>query len=200
MAFKTFAPGVLTSSDVNTFLMRQAVIVATSSTRPASPNEGMMIYETDTDLFAFYTGAAWEYVGGATAFTPTITSAGWAIGNGVVSGSFGQLGKYVFGRYSITFGSTSTFGAAALDVALPTAAVNSSLETLGVGLFEDISSGSGFQLNIQRSGTNFRNNLYTHNNVFNYTTSTALTSTVPVTISGTDADRLGVSFFYQRVA
>jgi hypothetical protein len=29
MAFKTFAPGVLTSSDVNTFLMRQAVITCT---------------------------------------------------------------------------------------------------------------------------------------------------------------------------
>jgi hypothetical protein len=64
MAFKTFAPGVLTSSDVNTFLMRQAVIVCTSSTRPASPNEGMTIYETDTDRHAFYTGTAWRYFGG----------------------------------------------------------------------------------------------------------------------------------------
>jgi hypothetical protein len=31
MAFKTFAPGVLTSSDVNTFLMRQAVMPAALS-------------------------------------------------------------------------------------------------------------------------------------------------------------------------
>ena len=59
MAFKTFAPGVLTSSDVNTFLMKQAVITCTAATRPASPNEGMLIYETDTDTFGWYNGTSW---------------------------------------------------------------------------------------------------------------------------------------------
>ena len=59
MAFKTFSPGVLTSSDVNTFLMRQSVITCTAATRPASPNEGMLIYETDTDAFAWYNGTSW---------------------------------------------------------------------------------------------------------------------------------------------
>jgi hypothetical protein len=63
MAFKTFAPGVLTSSDVNTFLMRQSVITCTAATRPASPNEGMLIYETDTDLFKVYSGTAWGDMG-----------------------------------------------------------------------------------------------------------------------------------------
>lgn len=61
MAFKTFVDGaVLTASDVNTYLMKQTVIVCTSGTRPSSPVSGMTIYETDTNQLAIYTGAAWE--------------------------------------------------------------------------------------------------------------------------------------------
>ena len=58
MAFKTFADGVaLPASDLNTYLMKQAVIVCTAGTRPASPIEGMTIYETDTDKLLIYTTA-----------------------------------------------------------------------------------------------------------------------------------------------
>lgn len=61
MAFKTFTAGeVLTASDVNTFLGKQAVIVCTSGTRPAAPVEGMTIYETDTDKLLAYDGAVWN--------------------------------------------------------------------------------------------------------------------------------------------
>lgn len=66
MAFKTFTAGsVLTAADVNDYLMEQTVISCTSGTRPASPNEGMTIYETDTNRYMFYNGAAWDYVFGA---------------------------------------------------------------------------------------------------------------------------------------
>jgi hypothetical protein len=41
--------------------------VCTSSTRPASPFEGQMIYETDTDLTYVYSGSAWQQVAGGTA-------------------------------------------------------------------------------------------------------------------------------------
>jgi hypothetical protein len=58
VAFKTFVAGaVLTASDVNTYLAKQAVIVCTSTTRPTSPPEGMVIYETDTDALLVYTTA-----------------------------------------------------------------------------------------------------------------------------------------------
>lgn len=57
MAFKTFTSTTFSSSDVNTYLMKQANIVCTSGTRPASPNEGMTIYETDTDRQLIYTTA-----------------------------------------------------------------------------------------------------------------------------------------------
>jgi hypothetical protein len=56
--FKTFTAGaVLTASDVNTYLAKQAVVVCTSTTRPTSPPEGMAIYETDTDKVLVYTTA-----------------------------------------------------------------------------------------------------------------------------------------------
>ena len=42
--------------------------VCTSTTRPTSPYEGQMIYETDTDMVAIWNGTAWRYV---SATTPT---------------------------------------------------------------------------------------------------------------------------------
>jgi len=61
VAFKTFNVGdVLTASDANTYLMKQAVIVCTSGTRPSSPVEGMTIYETDTDNMITYDGTGWR--------------------------------------------------------------------------------------------------------------------------------------------
>ena len=40
--------------------------VCTSSTRPASPYEGQMIYETDTDILAIWNGTAWRQLAAAT--------------------------------------------------------------------------------------------------------------------------------------
>lgn len=38
--------------------------VCTSTTRPASPYDGQVVYETDTDRVVAYNGAAWQTVGG----------------------------------------------------------------------------------------------------------------------------------------
>jgi hypothetical protein len=109
MAFKTFAPGVLTSSDVNTFLMRQAVITCTSSTRPASPSEGMTIYETDTDFLLSYSGSNWLKLLSPTSwtsFTPTIQN--FSIGDGILTARYAQIGRTVLGTVQIVFGSTTS--------------------------------------------------------------------------------------------
>lgn len=80
MAFKTFvALDPFLASEANTYLMKQAVIVCTSGTRPGSPVEGMVIYETDTDRILVYNGAAWVTITPvsdlvATAQTTTSTS------------------------------------------------------------------------------------------------------------------------------
>jgi hypothetical protein len=59
LPIKTFVAGTLSSSDVNTYLMNQAVITCTSATRPGSPPTGMVIYETDTNLFNYWNGTVW---------------------------------------------------------------------------------------------------------------------------------------------
>jgi hypothetical protein len=64
MAYKVFSNGsVLPASDLNDFLMRQSVMVFTSSTARASaitgPTEGMLTYLEDTNRFQYYSGTAW---------------------------------------------------------------------------------------------------------------------------------------------
>lgn len=63
---KVWANGdILTASDVNGYLMQQSVITCTSGSRPASPVNGMTIYQTDLRAFAVYdsAGAAWRRAG-----------------------------------------------------------------------------------------------------------------------------------------
>jgi hypothetical protein len=67
---KTFASGeVLTASDVNGYLMDQAVMkFADSSARGsaiASPSEGMVTYLDDTNAIEVYDGSAWTGVSNA---------------------------------------------------------------------------------------------------------------------------------------
>lgn len=48
-----------------------AILVVTSTTRPASPFQGLVIYETDTNRFYSWSGTAWEYRGGTIICTST---------------------------------------------------------------------------------------------------------------------------------
>ena len=65
MAFKTFSDGnALAASEVNDYLMKQAVIACTAATRPSAPQAGMTIYETDTGTQLVYTGSAWKPLAG----------------------------------------------------------------------------------------------------------------------------------------
>jgi hypothetical protein len=62
--FKTFTAGaVLTASEVNTFLAKQAVISCDSSADyPSAPVEGMVVYDVALDAYLGYTGAAWRVI------------------------------------------------------------------------------------------------------------------------------------------
>jgi hypothetical protein len=127
MSFKTFTNGaILTDTDLNDYLMKQVVIVCTSGTRPASPVEGMTIYETDTDRLLVYSGSAWV-IGmsfGATSYTatltatttnPTLGAGGSASGRYVLWG-----GKQCTVRFSIVFGTSGTnAGSGQYLIALP---------------------------------------------------------------------------------
>jgi hypothetical protein len=164
MAFKTFAPGVLTSSDVNTFLMRQAVIACTSSTRPGSPNEGMTIYETDTDSYKLYDGSNWIDAGRAVSvistYTPTLSGTGWTFNNPTITGRFTRLGRWVFLGVRIVWAGGTTAGANDLEISLPVSASTGDRQMFyGSGVMIDVSTGSSFMLQTSPSDTtadNFR--------------------------------------------
>lgn len=126
MAFKTFTVGeVLTASDVNTYLAKQAVIVCTSGTRPTAA-EGMTIYETDTDLLKTYNGTAWvtsSQVAGPTSYTPTWSATGTApsLGDGTLVGRYQQVGQQVWFLIRLIWGSTTTGGTGTWQFTLPIA-------------------------------------------------------------------------------
>jgi hypothetical protein len=59
MPLKTWGTEVFRSADINTYLMRQALIVCTSGTRPP-PVTGMHIWQTDTNSELVWDGATWR--------------------------------------------------------------------------------------------------------------------------------------------
>lgn len=64
MPYKQFTPDVLSSAEVNTYLMNQSVIVfanaaARTAALGASPPEGMVTYLQDLDAIQIYDGASW---------------------------------------------------------------------------------------------------------------------------------------------
>lgn len=85
---KTFVAGaVLTASDVNTYLMDQAVMrFATASARSTAlptPSEGMMSYLDDTNQVEVYDGSSWGQVSASIGALPVAMS--------VLTASFGSL-------------------------------------------------------------------------------------------------------------
>lgn len=84
-------------------LMKQSVIQCTSGTRPSSPVEGMLIYETDTNLYVSHNGTTWKTQGQnfVSSFTPVLTAAS-------VNPNLGTTGVQN-GRYVLHNGNTCTY-------------------------------------------------------------------------------------------
>ncbi len=117
---KTFTSGSpLTASDVNGYLMRQAVVTCTSGARPASPTTGQPIFETDTGLIRVWNGTTWycpaspDYI----SYNPTCYSnvtAGTAISSGSLSYdpscAYQKVGKRVHFKGSVAVSVTTSNG------------------------------------------------------------------------------------------
>jgi hypothetical protein len=164
MPFRVFAAGeVLTAANVNDYLAEQAVIACTSGTRPSSPNEGMTIYETDTDVYSVYNGSSWVRavtIAAWETYTPSWTTTGTSpsVGNGTITGRYCHIGRCVELTITLTMGSTTTFGTGTYSFSVPlTASSASNARWVGTAYFRDNSAGSTGHFNgnasIAASGT-----------------------------------------------
>jgi len=77
--------------------------VCTSSNRPATPFEGQMIYETDTDLTFIYGGSAWQQVSGGTAVgnSGLVYVKSQTVGTGVSSVTVSDAFSTTYDNYQI---------------------------------------------------------------------------------------------------
>jgi hypothetical protein len=151
MAYKAFINGVgLPASDLNTYLMKQSVMVfASAAARDAALTaaEGMVVYLEDTNAVMVYDGVAWSNISSASAwttYTPTTTNI--TVGNGTWSSSYIQLGKTVHIRVRFTLGSTSAITGAA-TFSLPITAAGFAYGTA------NLNAGSNYQGVAAISGT-----------------------------------------------
>jgi hypothetical protein len=119
-----FTPGSPLSSDVlNNYVMKQVIITCLSSARPSAPQQGQMIYQTDTDSFYYYNGSAWQTLSDWVSYVPTLTAATTnpTLGvGGTASGIYFRHGRSVHMLGCITFGSSGVnAGSGNYSIALP---------------------------------------------------------------------------------
>lgn len=115
--YKNFSAGeVLTSSDVDTYLMEQSTMVFASAaardTAITAPSEGMVAYLTDTNLLCQYSGAAWSGIGPSSgawrSWTPTYSNL--TVGSGTVVARYMRVGRMITYKFQFTYGSGSSVG------------------------------------------------------------------------------------------
>ena len=181
--------------------------VCTSSTRPASPYDGQMIYETDTDATKVWNGSAWvgatntaslNGVGTWTSYTPTWASTGTqpVLGNGTIVARYSQMNKTILVQIALIAGSTTTFGTGTYTFTYPLTAnpMGSYNIMLTDGMLYDSNVGAGYRLSTTvnaGSTSNFRVAYFSNSSQ----TFALLGATAPVTL--TVSDEIYVNFMYE---
>jgi hypothetical protein len=117
--------------------------ILTSSTRPADPYQGQLIYETDTDTFtARGAGAVWQTVatlGAWTAYTPTLTQSA-TVTKTVTNAKYARVGRLIVVQASLACTGSGTGGNRVL-FGLPIATTTTGFAVIGTGTIFDISAG-----------------------------------------------------------
>jgi hypothetical protein len=150
MPFRVFTTGeVLTDTLLQDYLMEQVVITCTSGTRPSSPTDGMVIFETDTDMLRAYSNGSWTVVQqlGPGSHTPVLTA---STSNPTLGTGSSQVGRYLlWGGRMCTYWGRIAFGTAALSagtgqyfVSLPFVSNSAPEIFVGSAMLRDSSSGS----------------------------------------------------------
>ena len=138
--------------------------VCTSSTRPASPYDGQVIYETDTNKTLAFNGSVWDILsdmGAWATWTPTVTAGSGTFTTVSGTGRYIQIGKIIMGTFSIVI---TTNGTAAGDIrfTLPVNQVGGVNTQLGTAI-EASSSGAMCQvLGLNSSSAYIVNYIYAY--------------------------------------
>jgi hypothetical protein len=83
VAYKVFTAEMGRASDIDQYLMAQAVITCTASTRPPQPPVGMRIWQTDTLSEHYWDGTSWRFLTGLSRFVRKTADESIANFNGV---------------------------------------------------------------------------------------------------------------------
>jgi hypothetical protein len=163
----------------------------------------MTIYETDTDLYRFYTGSAWEVVlspGAWISYTPTYTN--FTLGNGVVTARYRRTGRLVNAIVEIQLGSTSSVSGD-FSIAMPLA-IRARTYTVpipvGEVIFQDDSTGNVYfgVANILGSTSTVSLRPINVTDALSYARTELTSSTVPMTWAA--SDRIALNAFYETSA
>lgn len=164
LGYRTFVAGeVATAANVQGYLMKQAVMsFANAGTRDSvvtAPEEGMVAYTQDTDIYYSYTNAAWvpiDYAGAWTDYTPTWASSGTApgLGNGTAAGRYKVSGKEVTFYAQIVLGTTSTVGTGSYTLSLPPITARTTIAQKSLTSFFDSSTGNVYMGMFNINATN----------------------------------------------
>jgi len=157
--------------------------VCTSSTRPASPFDGQMIYETDTDRVLVWNNSAWVQISGETiSYTPTWT--GITVGNGTNTGAYTIVNNFIHVEGKLIFGSTTSITASTPQGNLP---VNSVLafHVPGSIVYSDSGVATYFGQPLVIGSSSFY--CFIQNFATTYGSEVGVTSTIPFTWGTNDA-------------
>ena len=186
-------------------------VFATTTTRDAAFGgtgekvlaEGQYNYTESQKQLRWYSGTAWEVSiaqGAWTTFTPTFTSIGagtdWAIGNATTSCAYARVGRTLFFRVQVTWGSTTTFGTKALGMSLPLASIaySGTNPVLGEAAFYDASAAENYAGRVAYRGQTEVQFFQTGVSA-TYVKNGLVTSTLPFTWVSTD--QLNAQFYFE---
>jgi hypothetical protein len=143
-AVPSFTSGQVLTASQQSQINTGIPVFATTVTRDAAFGgagektlaEGQFAYIEATDTTQYYNGTAWESIGGGTytSYTPAFT--GLTVGNGTVSTSYAQIGKFVHFVGSLTFGSTTAMSTNP-QTSLPVDSSMTFTNNMGVGMCND---------------------------------------------------------------
>ena len=106
LGFKTFNTGeVLTSADVNGYLMQGVLVFASEAARDAaitSPQEGQFAYTKDNNSLWYYTGSAWAASGASGDIEGIVTNTDSGLSGGATSGTVTLRLKLSFNAQTTT--------------------------------------------------------------------------------------------------